>query len=269
MRRGYHNGFELGSDGLIAVNLGADHVAEHEWGIAGIRRAFGMQDDEKVFGLERRKVTKRPVARDWRTKVESPALRWMTGTAERHEDRRTKKLTVEGLYFDTYGNDEHFKMPCPYADEPFWSGWSEKDFGAFAYDEKSMKRLRETFDAFQELDVAIWLGGGGIFQNAGLVIGIVSRLPAHVIKAWDKGDREHAKLKADAKATGIEERLKAAGKGFFALSPRRDSDGSLVFWLNPMEQRHNNFGWFTVADLDAWIRGEGPVPMTQRKVGGR
>lgn len=53
----------------------------------------------------------------------------------------------------------------------------------------------------------------------------------------------------------------------FALSPSRPlatnekkSKYDLRYWLNPMEQRHNNSGYFTVEELEQWIENKGPIP---------
>src|SRR5690606_28298750 len=65
---------------------------------------------------------------------------------------------------------------------------------------------------------------------------------------------------AAAKLT-IAAELKAAGKRYFALSPRwkDDQESEVVFWLNPMEQQDYNSGSFTVDELRQWIRNEGRI----------
>jgi len=34
------------------------------------------------------------------------------------------------------------------------------------------------------------------------------------------------------------------------------------YWLNPMEQKIHNYGWFTVEDLLLWAENKGPIPKT-------
>ena len=75
-----------------------------------------------------------------------------------------------------------------------------------------------------------------------------------------------------AAATGIEEVLKKAGKRYYALSPRWaasikgtkngevETKYGVVFWLNPCDQYKNNYGHFTVEELQQWAKGEGPIP---------
>ncbi|MFA6407274.1 MAG: hypothetical protein WCV80_01030, partial [Candidatus Paceibacterota bacterium] len=64
-----------------------------------------------------------------------------------------------------------------------------------------------------------------------------------------------------------EDELKKAGIGYFALSPRwkDETKKEIVFWLNPREQRENNYGWFSAADLKLWIKGKGPIPKKPKK----
>lgn len=83
-------------------------------------------------------------------------------------------------------------------------------------------------------------------------------------------DREHKRLLAAAAATGIEQRLKAAKRGWYALSPGwvDERKQEVHFFLNPMEQPRYNHGWFTVAELDAWAAGHGPV-MKSDQVGAK
>src|SRR5271154_2305282 len=60
MRRGRDNGFLYDADGktLIGVNLGADFVSEHEWGIKGLHGSFAIPfADDKKLGLEKRTIT--------------------------------------------------------------------------------------------------------------------------------------------------------------------------------------------------------------------
>lgn len=253
MRQGNNNRILLTSDGqVLGVSLGADFCAEHEWGIKGLNHMFGTGSLEE-FGLARRKITQNTADLVW---VERKQVL---------NDFRTKKkeeVPCGGFWTKSKYCDEAFPRDVNFyaGDWTLWTGWSERDFGVFGIRDKVIAQIKEVFEHILELDAAVWLGGGGVFQNAGLSIAIASRLSAEVTEMWDRVDREHAQLTADAEATGIAARLKAAGLNWFALSPSRDKDGSVHFWLNPYDQRNNNYGWFTVQDLDDWIAGRGKVP---------
>ena len=114
------------------------------------------------------------------------------------------------------------------------------------------------------------------FENAGLQIVIASQIPADGEEMLRSTQVDVFNLKKSAAATGISDRLKEAECRYYALSPkwkkdfnvvvRDDEDERLktahdiVFWLNPMEQQQNNSGWYTVEQLDEWIKGTGPIP---------
>ena len=249
MRKGNEGSLLEDNNGrFLGVSLGADYCAEHEWGIKGLQKEFGFDDPEK-FGLARRKITR-----------VSPLLRWAEVKTKVYRDGKNKQVTCVGLWVKGWDRGDD----APTGLEEFfggslWTGWSERDFGVFSYDAAEAAKLRELYDSMLELDVAIWLGGGGVFRNAGLSIAIASRLPTETTELWDKYDREHKKLKEDVAATGIEYRLKAAGLRWFALSPKRQKDGSIMFWLNPEQQHKYESCWATMQDLEDWIAGKGKV----------
>jgi hypothetical protein len=257
-----------GADGeplLLGINLSADYCAEHEWGIKGIRETFGLPDAAGVYGLKRRQITRVPESLAW-VKFSSKHY------AGRHDverglakDKGDVKLKNEGFVFHSW----YFKEPEKVALNSELSGiglrgaWSENDFAAISSDPGEIVALREIFAEFGKLNIAICFSGASVFDNAGLVFAIADRLPQLVLEDWYKHDYDQEQIRKEVEATGIEETLKAAGKHYYALSPRRREDGSLWYWLNPMEQQQNNFGWYTLEDLQAWAHGEGPIPIKQ------
>jgi hypothetical protein len=216
------------------------------------------RDDETVFGLERRKVNKFPSKcikeYDYERKV------WDS------DKRRDVNVHVYGICFDPslsyLSNQDPPRLDGCLTIDKLWTGWSEESFGMFSAVDKDKKRIKEIYDNLEKLNCAIWLGGGGVFKNAGLVIGIINRLPAHVSKAWETHDRESLELKQFVKATEIEETLKKANLRYFALAPEWKDKGKkeLRFWLNPFDQDINNSGWFTLEELRLWVEGKGPIP---------
>jgi hypothetical protein len=227
---------------LVAVSLGADFAAEHEWGIQDIRRAFNMNPNG--LGLARTQITHC-----------SRFLQYCTAEYEYQKE----KYAFEALLL---GRDDNH---IPYIEEPWkfkadgWYGaWNERSFMLAARSEEKKEQLRDLYKSFQSLDVCIWLGGGQFLENPGLTFGIVSRMPKEIFETWETADKAKHLLKEKAAATGIEARLKAAGKKWFALSPRNEQ-GQLKFLLNPMDQINDNWGFYTVQELDQWIEGKGPV----------
>jgi hypothetical protein len=241
MRTAYGPKVVVDGGKVIAVSLGSDQCAEHEWGIDKLRRDFNCNDNPLVVGLERRKTRKAPAHLSWQTDNRKNGLRGMHCPQAPWGD--------DSPYPPNFNNFPVGKL-C--------TAWDEKSFAAFSNDKEEIDALLTVYEALQSVDGALWLGGGGIFQNAGLCIGIASRLPAEVVEKWERRDNEAIALKNAMLATGIEAKLKAAKLEYFALSPRFDvRDGSLTFWLNPCKQHLYESGWVTLRDLEDWIQGKG------------
>jgi hypothetical protein len=233
---------------FIGINLGADFCAEHEQGIAGIRSTLGIPTDTMLpenQGIKGRTITKF-----------NPASFFFE-----------KGKTHSCLTFDQFGTPRGWKgRELDPKTSVLSTAWSEGDFG-IVVENTHAEYLKDLFEAFKRLDVAIGLGMGGPFQNGGLNIIIASRFPKETNEIVKAADEDHRQMLLAAKATGIEDELKKAGIGYFALSPRwkDETKKEIVFWLNPREQRENNYGWFSVADLKLWIKGKGPIPKKSKK----
>jgi hypothetical protein len=258
VRQGRDNGFLLTDEQkVLAINLGADYCAEHEWGIKGINQAFGFGLNDSKLGLERRQVTGTPLVL-WLDKI--PFKRYNSKT------RKNETLKFSGFMFHSYykEQDEDVKDMLTRQAYPgennIVSMWDEQGFAVLCGNEGDIASLKEIYDSFSKKDIAIWRGGGGVFKNAGLVIAIASRLPKEVTDNWYQADADNKKIKEEVLAMGIEAKLRKAGKGYFALSPRRQGDGSIKFWLNPTEQDKNNHGWYDLKDLEEWAENRGPIP---------
>ena len=70
-------------------------------------------------------------------------------------------------------------------------------------------------------------------------------------------------LLEEARVSGVEEDLRAAGMRFYALRPERGMYGELRFWLNPKDTGAYVAGSYSVGELREWVRGSGPV-LTKR-----
>lgn len=251
MRRANDSQFLLENGLLLGINLGSDFTSEHEWGIKGIKNLFGIPSGEKDWGLVRRQISKVP---------EPPSFGWAKG-AEKYSEGLYLWQTWDGKKPDFSKNSElrtwRGSLAC---------AWDEKSFGVFSTDQKEIAYLKDIYEAFQKCDGAVFLGGGGPFQNSGLVLAIASRIPKSLIDGWYKADKGRYDIDQEVEKTGIRQLLKDKGRHYFALSPKRKDDGSLIYWLNPQEQRENNSGWFTLADLKEWAEGTGKIPMKKAVV---
>lgn len=281
MRRGYKSELIKDDNGqLLGINLGADYCAEHEWGIDGIKTSFGMYVDssERPFakwwesilsivkkptlGIDKRAITKCPelVKGEYQVSVKDYS---------KPRSKPTKHIVYfigfKPYYFSSTPKEEIFQNEIKRSvytvseTENVWGWWAEGSFLVASTDKQAIEDL---FEAFQNLDVTISVGGGHVFQNGGLHLMIKSRISSDVVKEVYDKDVDHLNLKKAAVSTGIYEKLEKAGKGFYALSPRWKDENKkeVLFWLNPEDQRSNNFGWYTIQDLEDWIKGVGKIP---------
>lgn len=286
MRKGLRDvGFIMEGDTLVGINLGWDFAAEHEMGIRGIRARLGMYDpDEKIppavlhraaaavpqfaryfsnenpmcFGLPRRIITRVPDCLQFFE---------LTHVEKRGRARRKVKgyaLIMDYFFFTDAQSTSHLPsgLHFPPPDDPngIVTAWDNSSFGVVVREEHKDK-LAEIYQAFQRLDICVFLGAAGPFSNGGLRIVIASRLPAEVPEMWYRKDESTYRLRKAVEATGIEEYLRQKGKRYYALRPRwrNEEETEFWFWLNPMDQYRYKAGWYTLEELRLWGEDKGPV----------
>ena len=229
---------------IWGISLGHNFCAEHEWGITPIQRSFGIADDISVYGIKRRKITRVPKA----------GLRWV------------ERGGRSGILFEIlwYASEEEAiknlwnQLSLGTAKPGLATAWDESSFLVTSDDPGEVWFLRELHGRFGKKDVVIGLLR--TFVGVNFLLAIASLIPPGIRKSWEEADRENHKVQKEFKKSGIEKLLRDRGKRYFALGPRHAKDGSLEFWLNPMEQDDNNFGWFKLEDLREWAEGGGRIP---------
>jgi hypothetical protein len=271
-------------DGIfMGVNLGSDCVAEHEWGINGILRALGTPGTDVkdghhmkrippkgVYGIERRRCT---------PNKDLVALK---------EENKTLNLIVEQKYtlkdlLDTPLEDRQFYRM---GSANFFTAWDENGLLVRVKGEDNSNKLRQLHEALMDGKCAIWLGGGWVFDNAKLCIAIIDAVPTEHLKKMFDADVDAEKLRDAAEETGIKKKVDEQNQhwrnmievetgracfqqpphGYFALSPawnrnaiKKKSKHSVVFWLNPYHQDRFDSNWFSVEELEQWLKNKGPV----------
>lgn len=285
MRRGRKIEIATNGTGLMSmICLGADFVSEHEWGITNIQLEFGLSGQPGIQG---------------RTNTRQPESMGLLDTLVPRSPR-AKKLTVPQTVFffsrmiqsglaqgqdidSIMGSRNELQIYEPFRDEEketAATAWSGSDFAirVEGASEETHQFLRDLHSAAQVGDLAIWLGRGHVFRNAGLCLGIVSRMDPDFLAEMLESDLDRLRLQEADAATGIRDFLKAAGESaprtswsprfsYFALSPRwatgeiaERTAYDVIYWLNPMDQKSNHYCWATVEDLMAWTEGKGPIP---------
>lgn len=272
---------------LLGLSLGFDFCAEHEGGIERLRMEYGVTNRVDVIGLEKRQITrcsqklafiekkakfetfKYNSAKD--RKKYTIELQSQLGTTECilvHEWNITNNVITEPAVQDI---DRQLYL---YEDRKIVAAWDEASFAIKVRGSENRKYLAQIRDAFHRCDIA-FLGqtiSSSWLKRSGLLFAIASEMPQSVRDEYIEHDKDQICLKEAHIKTGITERLKAAGRGYFALSPHwipKDHAGSafpVYYWLNPREQQKYNYGYFTVEQLDEWIAGTGPILMKEAKV---
>lgn len=248
MRRGFNNLAIYKDDkgNLQGVGLGSDFCAEHERGIDGIRSKFGM--DKNILGIGRYTITKGKVV----------SFEYV------HEKVKWYGLTSHDAYMwdkKPYDMKEIAKWALEYVDskKDIQGAWADEDF-LFIVKERT---LRDTIaEAFAQKNIVIMRGGCGLFNNGSLNILLLSQFPIGAMEDILKTHISQQKLENAVKVTGIKEKLAAAGKKYFALSPewKNKEETEFHFWLDPQEQDKNNYGWYEIKDLEDWINNIGRIP---------
>lgn len=293
MRRGHDNGWLINPDNkqLVGINLGADFTAEHEWGTKRLKERFGIADcDISKFGLAKRQITKANEKELHFYADDKNALLVCESSWEweRNPEARRDYLLNKCSELTIYPPSRLFKSKDKKEKEnaDIATAWDEATFGIRVQGTKNISFLKYLYEQFATKNIAIWQGGGGLFGNAGLIIGIVDRVPADSAKIMADADEDYYKLQMASEKTGIKAKIDAINEkhhnetgrwgndpfGYYALKPawkngacERKSAHPVMYWLNPQQQDKVNFGWFTVEDLEQWLQGEGPIPMKKEK----
>lgn len=261
MRRSPKVHWHVNAD-FFGVSLGADFVAEHEWGIKNLTDALGIK--KEGLGIEKRRVTNGEIVH-------------MLGDDNLYVTARCygQKKTVEEL---NAVNEWSFR------NEETVAAWDEEGFLIRTKTEQG--KLKELYEALKNGNAAVWLGGGKFLENAGLNVCIIDKVPAHLKELMQNSDEDSRKLKEEAEKTGIKKKIDEKNDawrkykevecgrtvyeqpphGYYALSPAwinvtRKSKHKVMFWLNPANQGKNNYGWFTVEELELWLQNKGPIPI--------
>jgi len=245
----------------MGITLGSDHCGEHECGIKGIHQTLGILEPKEICGIERRRIGKvnssELVFLDEPTKKKSGQTILIIG--ETYQTNLSSKNLPSALK----GNKNSTNLIC---------AWGANSIGICAKRPEDRVALRSIYEALKSGDLAVWLGGAGPFQNAGLALGIISQVSEEHKKTMMDSDLDFIALAKASLETGIKELLDKAEKKFYTLSPRwantikSTSRGELktihkvIYWLNPLDQHQNNYGYYTVEELRKWAKDEGPIP---------
>jgi hypothetical protein len=258
--------------GFYGVALGYDFCAEHEQGASFFKSQMGITQTDFPLGVGDRTQTQVPPqlelieytsrAADKRVNTTKPAALMHCSRIWGVEQFQALSLEAKASFFEvTFWNDWKSKRYDETRDD-FVSSWASHDgFALNVRGEKNVAKLKALYDAFQAGTVALADPSVSGFQRKSLCFVLTEKLSEQTKADTLASDTAHKHLYDCAKASGIEETLKAVGLWWYALSPawRDGPDSELLFFLNPREQKKYAHGWFTLPELTEWSQGKGPV----------
>lgn len=267
---------------FMGVALGFDFCAEHERGAKDLMRAFEVDSSQLGFDAivahqappvvrwEERRVRKpvKSTHQSYKKEVDPDKLHEAVLYIAAHTYARSQDQGLFDLATQQLGKSIDMRWHAYNPDrDDFEVTWSESEALIRVRGRENIALLAEVRDAIQKVDLVFNAPAAAGFtrRDGGLALGIASRFDEAYRAQMLEDDLAARRLTAAAQASGIEERLRAAGKAYHALSPDwldHATEQGLKFFLNPANLRGQppaNFGWFTLDELEAWSRNEGIV----------
>lgn len=262
MRRASNNkSFIIENEVFYGVSLGWDFCAEHEWGIKGMRRHFGI-DTNKV-GFEGRKITKGNVLFKKGKDLCVLTSQEPYGLKENYTAKDLLGYDIKAMYQD------------------FETAWDENDFCIATKNKEEFKYLEELNEAFKNKNIIITFLKSELpaFSNSALSILIADKLPEEAKQEMYNVDKKSIDLVEYEKKIGVTSlKQKTRGNGykgdkyFLACSPRwidyenpenrekrKKEYGTkydIIFWVNYSDD-DDNFGWYNAEDIIKWLSTPG------------
>ena len=265
MRLGHKGQIIIEDSQLIGINLGADYVAEHEWGIKELRRDFGITEEyvKDKLGFEATKIqtiSKKFGLFEGKNKSNGAGYgRYY----ESDKNDATNFFYNENKKFNTYEKalkEMEYKLFNSRQPEEIAGCWDGSSF-AFLMVDKHKKYYDDLIKAFENKNISISLGANRVFENGGLNFLIYDKIPKQIFEDAINTHLSSNRLKKAVEKSGLFEKLKNAGLSWYALSPRwvDKAEKEIQYWLNPQDQHIYNYGWYKEKELLEWAKGRGPI----------
>lgn len=241
----------------IGIALTSDFCSEHEQGIQPIYNKLGLQLDK--IGYKSRIIAKGLF----------------------HGQIVPKDKTELYFYISTLSHDKvpsyinHMRAKRSDQEGPHTDGmWDKDDFIFYTNDYIYAKSL---FERLSQKGNSVLIGRRmAAFDNGILFIVLKDSLDKQTKDELERVDSEARiteKLAKKDNLKGIFDRKRTEWRelynsddspwDYYAMSPRLNEYGKVSYWLNPGQQQHLNFGWYSKEELLEWLEGKGPVPMSQ------
>lgn len=277
--RNYNLIFDDRKQEAIGISLGFDFTAEHEWGIGGIEEAFGIQEiniDDHVKKIKKNKLgintriatTDKNIVTTYFTHGEKSYYVF-------YVERTNHNYVEEKSLIDTIIKRFGYVLDQDIQENGVFTAWSSGEL-CFIVGEKH-KELPEKFkEAAKKSNLFVGLlDNYNPFSNSSLTLFLVDRLTKNFKKSLLESDKDKIELRKADTATGIRDELEKKesewiekyGKtsfrspwSYLSLRPKwktkEDTKYKVVYWLNPVDQKLVNSGWYTVEELMKWVNEE-------------
>lgn len=260
----------------IGVHLAPNSVGQHAEGVDRLLRRLGAGDAD-AHGI-----------RTFDAHAATSVPRWSREDLSHREELwldvepGPMKLKSTSSVLCVEGNATHaVGETARYSPRSIVTGaWDGSSFAVRGWDDAGRRIVDLLQEGTETRDLAVWVSGDIDLGHGHLCIVRRSLVPSAMVAWFDDVAAGHRRLHAAADATGIAVRLAGIGplmpfgrmRPYHALAPAwidaetaQRSVHPVKFFLNPTEQDRNNFGWFTVEELDQWTEGRGPVPKKPEK----
>ena len=255
---------------IIGIGLSPSYVGQHQNGIDRLLRTIGAKGnpDQGVRSFDEHVATRKP---EWDRKDLEHDEKLYLDTGN-----RPKKLKSYSSTLCVNSSIDHaIKKSQRYSPNSIVTGaWDESSFAIRGYGDEGKALVDLIQEGIAGLDLVAWISHSREFDYGSLCIARRTLIPDDFVQAYDAEVEGRRRLILAAEATGIQHRIDAAPRSshglihrhYYALSPAWiDADRAkrsihpVQFFLNPADSQKNNYGWFTVEELDQWLEGHGPV----------
>ena len=273
---------------FIGISLGYDFTAEHEWGIDGMKRMFGMPElTKKTLGVRARSITKNIdnlVLKKQTYKKKKFAILY-TGYSYRSLEESEKNIPhdLENYKKEILNRVEYYEeYQTKNPKDPIVTAWSGDGFGIGVMGIDEVSYLEELYEALNNKNIVIThinLTPDNPFSNSALSILIKNRIPQNFIDLMYYADKEFQdRIDYEKKIgmTKIKEKYgnKNGHKGhgyYIACSAKWidyddkenrevekkkfDTKYNIIYWVNYSDD-DDIFGWYSVEDIKKWLTGK-------------
>ena len=289
MKRASHSNGLIFDDGkFIGIALGYDYCAEHEWGIDGLKRLFGMpRTSAKNIGIKCRTITIVPPIIFKEHVVNKGSMKIKKGkyailyTKNKYVDNEILPYPLHNWVEELNLNFKWNSKKPDSKNDNIITAWDDESFGVGVMGEDEVEYLKELKTAIDEkrLTIAVTdLRKRNPFAGSSLCLLITDRIPQETIDIIYNEDKEYFDREKYEEKIGMKKIIDKYGnkngfKGlhyFLACSPkwidyhdkenrekekkRHNTKYDIIYCINYSDDDENR-GWYSAEEIKEWLTG--------------